>query len=175
MLAPGTQIIVSDTCVLVNFLRIDRMDLIAAVSFAFLVTDHVTAEIIDGYEEQYDRFQAALDTCVITQIALSDPDELETFSRLTESQRLGVGECSAIACAACNGHALAIDDRRAIREARGTKDDLAIVRTQDLMVGMIVEELLTVEEADAIKNDWADNHRFQLTFDSFAELLPRTG
>lgn len=157
---------------LVNFLRIDRMDLIAAVSYDFLVTDHVADEIASGYEEQQARYQEALNSNVLTQVALIDAQELEVFAMLADSQRLGIGECSAIACAVCNGHALAIDDRRAIREARNAQGDLAIVRTEGLVVAMIGEQLLTVEEADLIKKDWADNHRYKLQFDSFAELLP---
>ena len=43
--------IVADTSVLINFLRVDRMDLIARHSHRFLVTDHVAAEVTDFYGE----------------------------------------------------------------------------------------------------------------------------
>ena len=53
-------IIVTDTSVLINFLRIDRTDLLAGHSHAFLATDHVAAEITDRYPDQQQRFAAAL-------------------------------------------------------------------------------------------------------------------
>ena len=43
--------IVADTSVLINFLRVDRMDLIARHSHRFLVTDHVAGEVTDFYGE----------------------------------------------------------------------------------------------------------------------------
>ena len=46
-----------------------------------------------------------------------------------------------------------------------------IERWYDLTVQMIVEGLLSVEEADAIKNDWATNHRFRLTIASLGDLF----
>ena len=44
MLVPSSTIVVSDTSVLINFLRIDRMGLLAALPYAFLATNHVGAE-----------------------------------------------------------------------------------------------------------------------------------
>ena len=64
-----------------------------------------------------------------------------------------------------------MDDRRAITQASKSSGELPIIRTEDLIVDMIKLELLTVEEADAIKDDWSNKHRFTLAFDSFGELL----
>jgi len=166
------SIVVTDTSVLVNFLRIDRMDLVAANSFDFLVTDHVSDEITDTYPDQLTRFQAALSQGILSQVSLTDPQELALFGALSASGRLGLGECSAIALAVHEDHMLAIDDRRAAAEARRTHAQLQIVKTQDLVLTMIQEGLLTVVQADAILNDWAQNHRFTLRIGSFAELLP---
>ena len=171
MLVPGSTVIVSDSSVLINFLRIDRMDLIRAVSYEFLVTEHVAEEINDGYADQIERFGQSIDDGTLCQVTLTSEEELETFAELAASGRIGVGECSAIACAACRDHALAIDDRRAITQAHQVSNDLPIVRTEHLMVAMISEGLLTVEEADQIKDDWSQNHRFTLTFGSFQDLL----
>ena len=135
------SILVSDASVLINFLRIDRMDLIAAVSYEFTATDHVADEISEVYPEQQVRYRAALDRGVVAQVSLTDPDELEFFAMLAASGRLGKGECSAIACAIHRGYALAIDDRRATREATA-RSDLEIVRTQDLIVRMIKQKAL---------------------------------
>ena len=166
------SILVSDASVLINFLRIDRIDLIDVVSYEFMVTDHVADEISEVYPEQQARYQAALDRGAVAQVSLTDPDELELFAMLAASGRLGKGECSAIARAIHRGCALAIDDRRATREATAARLDLEIVRTQDLIVSMIKQNLLSIAEADAIKNEWEQRHRFRLTISSFAELLP---
>ena len=55
-------VVVTDTSVLVNFLCIDRMDLIARHSYRFMITSHVVEEITDHYPEQQARLNAALAT-----------------------------------------------------------------------------------------------------------------
>ena len=171
MAVSSTPILVSDSSVLINFLRINRMDLIAAVSYELMATDHVADEISEVYPEQRARYEAALDRGTVAQVSLTDPDELALFGVLAASGRLGKGECSAIACAIHRGYTLAIDDRRATREATAARSDLEIVRTQDLIVSMINQNLLSIAEADAIKDEWEQRHRFRLKISSFAELL----
>ena len=61
-----SAIIVTDTSVLINFLRIDRTDLIACHSHDFLCTDHVAVEISDRYPDQQQRFAEALDAGFIS-------------------------------------------------------------------------------------------------------------
>jgi predicted nucleic acid-binding protein len=53
-------VVITDTSVLVNFLCIDRMDLIARHSHRFMITGHVMEEITDHYPEQQARMNAAL-------------------------------------------------------------------------------------------------------------------
>jgi predicted nucleic acid-binding protein len=168
-------IVVADTSVLINFLRIDRMDLIAAHPASFIATDHVAAEIADTYPEQQARYAAALNAAQITEQRIDDPAELELFLRLAAKGRLGAGERAAIAVALTRGGALAIDDSRAIRraleEAGFAGTPLTILRTQDIVVQIIRDGALTIEAADAIRDDWANNHRFKLKIASFADLL----
>ena len=164
-------IIVTDTSVLINFLRIDRMDLIAGHSHDFLATDHVAAEVSDRYPDQQKRFAEALDAGVISETRVTMPEELQLFGSLLATGRLGSGECSAIALAVHRGYILAMDDRLAIRHAHEADAGLHILATQDLMVSMIREGLLEVEEADRIKRDWATRHRFRLKLGSFRELI----
>ena len=68
-------------------------------------------------------------------------------------------------------HILAIDDRRAIIEARRTDQALRIVTTPDLIVSMIRQRLLTVLEADVIKDEWATKHRFPPQAKYFQDLV----
>jgi predicted nucleic acid-binding protein len=168
-------IVVADTSVLINFLRINRMDLIAAHPASFITTDHVAAEIADIYPAQQARYAAALNTAQITEQRIDDLAELEIFLRLAAKGRLGAGERAAIAVALNRGCALAIDDARAIRRALEdagiTGNRLIILRTQDIVVELIRGGVVSIEAADAIREDWATNHRFRLMISSFRDLL----
>ncbi len=165
-------IIVTDASVLINFLRIDRTDLLAEHSHAFIATDHVAAEITDRYPEQQQRFAAALGAGAISQVRIAAPEELRLFGSMSATRRLGAGECSAIALAVARRYILAMDDQVATRHARSFHTDLRILTTQDLVVSMILEDLLDVSEADRIKQEWATRHRFRLKPDSFQKFLP---
>jgi predicted nucleic acid-binding protein len=168
-----SAIVVADTSVLLNFLKIGRMDLIGSHPRRFLATDHVENEIID--ETQRAAFLAAvasghLDTCTV-----NDPREVELFLRLAPGVRLGAGECSALAVAANRGHAIAIDDNRALnrafRDAGLGSVRIEIIRTPDVMIALIRSGVLTVEKADRIKDEWAREHRFRINAATFADLL----
>ena len=169
------EIIVADTSVLINFLRIDRMDLIGAHPASFITTDNVAAEIVDIYPHQQARYAAALTAAHIGEQRIDDPAELELFLRLAAHERLGAGERSAIAVALNRKCALAIDDSRAIQkaiiEAGITGSSLVIVRTQDIVVELIRQSVISIQAADAILADWASNHRFRLKIASFEDLL----
>lgn len=167
-------IVIADTSVLINFLRINRMDLIGAYPCPFVVTDHVAEEIAGSYAEQQERFQAALVAGQLTQQSIDDASEVDLFLRLGQRGRLGSGERSAIAVALHRGWTLAIDDSRAIKRALEEADladrDLPILRTRDVMVRLIEVGIVDIADADAIKDDWRANHRFALAINSFAEL-----
>ena len=166
------SVIVMDASVLMNFLRTDRLDLLARHSQGFVVTDHVAAEVADRYPHQRRRYASAIDTGALQQESVTSSAELSLFGSLSASGRLGAGECSAIAVAVHRGLVLAIDDRQAIVQARRTHQSLRILTTQDLMVSMIDEGLLGIEEADHIKDDWAARHRFRLKIRSFRDIRP---
>lgn len=169
--AAQRRIVVSDTSVLVNFLRIDRMDLISGLPDRFVITDHVAVEIEGHYPAQQARLQAALAADILEQHSVTEPAALDLFRQLSETRRLGAGESAAIAYAASNGFALAIDDRQAARQARALVPSLVVLGTQDLMVSMIRAGLLDVAQADAIKETWATVHRFRLKIESFGEFM----
>jgi predicted nucleic acid-binding protein len=167
-----TAIVVADTSVLINFLRIDRMDLLVRYPRRFLVTDHVASEIADAYPEQRARYDAAIKAGQMDVCSVTDIDEVNLFLRLRPGNRLGVGECSAIAVAMKRQHALAIDDNRAVKTAiRDIGMAVDIIRTSNVMITLIRSGRLDLAEADAIKTDWEQNHRFRIKAASFSELL----
>ena len=164
-----SAIVVADTSVLINFLCIDRMDLIGRHPQRFLATDHVGAEITSSYPEQLARYQAAVASGQIDTCSVIDPEEL---SLLKPGEMLGAGECSAIAVAIRRRYPIAIDDNRAVKRAiREVGAKLEVVRTADVMVRLIRAGILDIATADRIKDDWELHHRFKIKTDSFRDLL----
>lgn len=170
-----SSIVVADTSVLINFLKVDRMNLMGVYSRCVLATDHVASEIADAYPEQQGRYQAALTAQHLETCSVTDPDEIALFARLGAGQRLGAGECSAIAVALHRGFALAIDDNRAVnralREAGLVGRKLEILRTQDVIIALIRDGVLDITTADQLKDMWANQHRFRIKAESFSDLL----
>ena len=162
---------VMDASVLINFLRIDRMDLIASHSHDFVITDHVAVEITSRYPNQQQMLALAIEVGAVAQASITNPREIALFETLAQPRRLGAGECSAIAMAVCRQYTLAIDDRRAVAEARRASHGLTVLSTQDLMTSMIRENLLDITEADSIMNEWDLRHRYTLKIQSFREVV----
>ncbi|MEO2045356.1 MAG: hypothetical protein ABGX16_02145 [Pirellulales bacterium] len=93
----GKTEILLDTCVLINFAAIGRLDLLASHPlYTFFITDHVRDEIKEHYDEQFDAVNAAVGDGTLAEIAVNDPDELADFAALAARKNLGNGECSAI-------------------------------------------------------------------------------
>jgi predicted nucleic acid-binding protein len=169
MQTDSSIIVITDTSVLINFVKIDRLDLLGSCSCQFLVTDHVREEIT--LPEQLSCYNLGLQAGFFEEILVNSLPELTLFGRLIHSGRLGEGECSAIAAAIHRGYAVALDDGRAIKEARALAPKLEILTTKDVMVGLIRERVLTIAEADQILQDWAANHRFKLKMQTFKGLI----
>lgn len=170
-----TPVVVADTSVLINFLKIDRMDLLGRYPGRLIATDHVESEVAEDYPEQRARYIAAVASSLLATCLVTDPAERALFFRLGPGMRLGAGECSAIAVAITRGYAIAIDDSRAIKtalreaDAKGAK--LTVLRTQEIMLALIRTSVLTINQADQIKADWEQNHRFLLKTQLFRDLL----
>ena len=74
--ASPSTVVVTDASVLVNFLRIDRMDLIAGHSHEFIVTDHVADEVSDRYPDQQQRFASAVKAGALSRQSVTNPSEV---------------------------------------------------------------------------------------------------
>jgi predicted nucleic acid-binding protein len=170
MARDGQEEAVLETSVLVNFLAVDRVDLLAAhPSYRFIITDHVRGEITAHYAEQLERLEKALSTSLLSVRSVDSLDP--TFVTLVKDGRLGVGECAAIALAVNGGLALAIDDKRATKAAENVSPGLRLEGTETLVVSLIKAQVLDVATADAIKMEWETKFRFKLMFGSFAEKV----
>lgn len=164
-------IVITDTSVLINFLVLDRVELLARLSsYRFVVTDHVHAEITEHYQDQLQRLEAAFKARFLEEISVTELAEVQLFAQLTATG-LGIGECSAIAVAAHRNLTLAIDDKTAIKRVERLNLNLPILSTETLVILLIEHNVLTIAEADAMKSEWERNYRFRLNFQSFADRL----
>lgn len=169
-------ILILDASVLINFLKVNRVDLLSRLDTDLVITEHVRNEVTEHYSEQVVILEQAVADGVITELRIDDLEEIEAvnnFRNQPHSKRLGWGECSAIIAASRRGYRLGIDDRRAIEAAKLAFPTIQILRTEDLVVEMIHGKLLTVGEADGIKTEWETLHKFRRPFGSFAELVTR--
>ena len=167
------MLLIADSSVLINFLNIDRMILIGRHEPRCAVTEHVLEEVDDPGQREV--LQAALRDGHLEVISVTDDAEIELFANLQRDVRLGSGECSAIAVAIRRGHALAIDDRRAAREARARAAaeniTLNIYGTRDIIVRLIRAGHLSLEQADILLIQWRSQHRFELGIRSFTDAI----
>lgn len=166
--------IVADTSVLINFLCINRMDLIGRHPDQVVVTDDVTLEIV--VRQQRARFRAAVSERHLRVHRLAGDMELDLFLRLSENGSLGPGERSAIAAALTQDWRLAMDDKRATRCAHQFADRLgrsiSVVGTLGLVAELVKLGLLDAQTANAMRVEWANHHRFRTpTHSSRAPLL----
>lgn len=160
-------IVVADTSVLINFLKLDRMDLIARHSSKFLITNHVRTEVLG----QHQRLIDALESEILEEHAVNtdNQEDWALFGKLCAE--LGTGESSAITFALNRGYALAIDDGKAIKIAKKISKSLEIFRTQDVFQSMIQQNLIDIQEADRLKHELETMHKFKMSFQSFSDLL----
>jgi predicted nucleic acid-binding protein len=172
MTTEGRVDAILDTSTLINFLRIDRLDLLSAhPKYNFVVTNHVRLEVTEHYYDQFAALDRALLDGQLVETEVNSIEELVTFADLSDQKNLGAGECAAIAAAFHRGMHLAIDDKRAAKEAMRLAPTMILVSTTSIILDLLRSTALNVKQADRIKADWEISHRFRLPFNSFATLL----
>ena len=115
---------------------------------------------------------AAIEQQTLTVVSVNTKNELMLYNELMRNGRLGAGECSAIAYAINNSCGLAIDDTLARKQAMKQNSKLEILQTEDIVVTLIIDKIISVDEADSIKSEWQTKFRFALKFKSFMEKVP---
>jgi predicted nucleic acid-binding protein len=113
--------------------------------------------------------KAGLDAGRLQIAVMTDISEVERYDVLRRT--LGDGEAASLALAECRGWFIACDEKRRFRreaEARIGAD--RILNTVSLLVLAILEGLVTVEEADVLKERLAERRFHGVA--SFADLLP---
>lgn len=174
MATDGRQSAIIDTSVLINFLKIDRADLLASHPlYRFVVIDYVRREVTVRYHHQLARLDAALADGLLDGDIDPANVSMQELAAYADLQRvnIGDGERGAIAAAYARGCAVAINDYRAMKRLPAAYRSIRREDTSTIVVALIRAGVLTVAEADAIKADWEANHRFRLKFASFGELI----
>ena len=165
--APGL-VVLTDASVLINFLHLNRLDLLGKLpGYEFQVPDHVLEEIRDPVLRE--RMEEGLRSRFLSVLSITDLVEIESYARFHRT--LGQGEAACLAVALRRGCWVASDDRGAFRRAatEGIGKE-RIITTPDLIVLTIRAGLASVEMADGWKATLEEN-RFRMRFASFREIL----
>lgn len=166
---PETAVV--DANVLLNFAALDRLDLLQNLSsLDFVVPEEVWSEI--RRPVQRSRVRSALEEGALRLVRLDDAGALSIFGELRELMDLGESAC--LALAEHYRWIVVSDEKRRFRsEARRRLGKRRILNTAGLVLLTIRQELLTVEEADTMKDEWERHHRFRLKFESFRDVVGR--
>ena len=165
----GERVAVStDACVLVNFARLDRMDLLGRhACYRFAMAEEVEAEV--RWPDQRERMRRCIDAGELEVVAPRGGIGVEDAGGLFHD--LGAGEAAALLLALERCWHLATDEsgkvRRRLEAALGAD---RLLTTVDILLACIRSGMLTVEAADGIKAE-LERQRFRMTFASFREVL----
>ena len=164
--------VVCDTCILVNFARIRRLDLIVEhPDYSFVVPEQVLDEMTEPVQRAL--VDAALANGGLGLIVSSDIAEITKAVELR--RHMDRGEAVALAVASHRGWWIATDEgrktRRMVIEEVGAQ---RLLTTPAILLACIRAGVLSVADADAIKLE-LEKHRFRMAFISFADLLGKSG
>jgi len=164
--------VVVDANVLINLIQVHHLDLLGGLpGWRFLVPPEVEAEIRDPNQSK--GLREGIEKGVIERISLQTMTELAIYGDLVRF--LGKGEAACLALAQPRGWCVASDERRAfLRQAEERLGQGRVLTTPGILVLAIREGLLSVEEADHLK-DRLERCRFRMRFRSFRDILERDG
>lgn len=159
--------VATDTSLLLNFLRIDRTDVLASLpGFRFRVLNHVLNEVTQ--EPHASRLRTALEQAHVIEFELTDLDAIADYDALRLN--LGDGEAATIAAAGHLQCVVGMDEKgRAKREAAARVGEQNMLNTPGILVHAVRIGLLTLDEAEQIRLDLAA-HSYQIKA-LIAELL----
>jgi predicted nucleic acid-binding protein len=148
--ADGRLLVVADSSFLINFLAIDRMDILNQLpQFRFSVVNHVRAEI--RYESHRVRLEAAMESGGVTEIEISDPAEILLYDELRSF--LGDGESASLAVAVSRLWVIAADEKgRFRRELFVRQGENYLLDTLGALLTAIKSDIITVAEAEALRS-----------------------
>ena len=133
----------------------------------FNMVNHVRAEI--RYDEQRARLEAAMVGGVMTEIEITDPDELRLYDEFRRF--LGDGESASLAVAVSRRWVVAADEKgRFRRELFDRLGEGYLLDTLGALLTAIRANAITAQEAEALRTRLREN-RFEMDPTPFDELL----
>ena len=141
--------VATDTSLLLNFLRIDRTDVLGALpGFDFRILNHVVAEVTQ--EPHASRLATALQQAHVVEFDLVDLAAIADYEALRLN--LGDGEAATIAAAGHLQWVIGMDEkRRARREAVARVGESNLLNTPGVLVHGVRTSALTLAEAEQIR------------------------
>ena len=150
MATVGRSKAIIETSVLVNFLKIDRTDLLSIhPTYRFVVVDFVRNEVTKHFAAQVARLGTAVAAGHLLADGppgMTDPAELATFAAMSKL-KIADGEKAAIAAAKCRGCLLAMDDRRAWNRAAAFCSGIPREDTVSLVVALVKARVVDIAQA----------------------------
>lgn len=164
----GRLLVVADSSFLINFLVLDRMDILGGLSqFRFHVVNHVSAEI--RYEDQRRRLRAAIESAIVTEIEITEPGEILLYDEFRRF--LGDGEAASLAVAVSRRWVIAADEKgRFRRELFGRLGENYLLDTAGALVTAIRAGVITTAQAETLRERLREN-RFEMDPRPFDELV----
>ena len=166
--AEGRLLVVADSSFLINFLVVDRMDILCRLpQFRFHVVNHVRAEI--RYQSQRARLQAATEGGAVTEIEITDLAEILLYDEFRKF--LGDGEAASLGVAVSRRWVIAADEKgRFRRELFSRLGEDYLLDTLGALIIAIREGVIPVAEAETLRARLRE-HRFDMDPTPFDELL----
>lgn len=166
----GHPCVITDANILINFIKIGHLDILQQLQmYVFYLPEEVYREIT--YPAQRTVLDQALNAGWLKKTTITDLNELRLYAQY--KRQMGDGEAACLAIAICRKWILACDEqkkRMISREIQGKLGDGYLLNTPGILLKAIRENILTIEQADEIKNELAQN-RFVLKIKSFRDLL----
>lgn len=164
----GRLLVVTDSSLLINFLLLDRMDILGGLRpFRFHVVNHVGAEI--RYEDQRNRLQAAMESGVVTEIEIIESGEILLYDELRRFP--GDGESASLAVAVSRRWVIAADEKgRFRRELVARLGENYLLDTAGALVTAIRAGVITTAQAETLRAQLREN-RFEMDPRPFDELM----
>jgi predicted nucleic acid-binding protein len=158
----------TDACILINLLRVHRLDLLGAVPpYVFCVPTEALGEIT--YPDQQAELKEARDQGWIHETRIESIEELQIFARANE--QLGSGESACLALAQKRAWILGTDDSKGVKWKKVVAESgIQVLNTPGILLLAIRQRVLTIEQADEIKAQLEAN-RFRMGFASFRDLV----
>lgn len=165
----GPTPIVLDTSILLNFVKIGRIELLGQLGTSVMLIDQVFDEV--RRSEQRAVVKGAVASGTLELQSVREPVEVVLFTELRAGGRLGAGECAVLAVALTRNWIAGLQDRKAYAEGQRRREGLVLCQTEDLVLILIEAGYLTIEEADGFLVEWAAKHRFRSRLTSFRDLM----